>query len=63
MFLDEKEKIYNDPNANVDDILKYSAGGKDMTDTPKQSLTKYNLALEKVSDINDELNDYGDLMT
>ena len=38
----------SDPNADIDSILEYSAGGKALTDSSTQPLMKYQEALNRI---------------
>lgn len=44
----EINRIMSDPNADIDSILEYSAGGKSLTDSSTQPLMKYQEALNGI---------------
>ena len=47
-FLSNKKSVMSDKNADIKDILYYSAGWKDLTDTSIKSLEKYDTALTQI---------------
>jgi len=54
-FLKQKEAVMADKDADIFDILKYSAGGKDMTDTSIKSLEKFGWALDQLGTIQEQI--------
>lgn len=54
-FVESQNKIYNNPDANLDDILSYSAWGKDLWETSIQQLSKFNQALSQVSELSKKI--------
>lgn len=45
----ERRKVFDDPNADIQDILRMSAWGKDMTDTQMKPIQKYTQALSQLN--------------
>jgi hypothetical protein len=56
-FLDEKSKIFSDKNASIDDILKFSSWGKELTDSTIGSLTKFDSVITQLWDIQAQISD------
>ena len=54
-FLQEKKAVMDDKNASMENILKYSAGGKDLTDTSIKSIEKFDSALNQLSSIQKQI--------
>lgn len=52
----ERNKIFSDPNAKIEDILRYSQGWARINATAEQQLTKYQQALESVWDLQKNIN-------
>ena len=55
--LDARNTVYSDPNASIDEILRFSQWGKTPTDTSVQSLDKYAQALTSLGQLTDLLKD------
>jgi len=54
-FIDTKKKVMDNPDAKLEDILEYSRGGKDISDTTEQQLAKYNQALNQLGPLQDSI--------
>lgn len=52
-YITEKNKVMSNPDATVEEILKYSKWWKDLTDTPINQLSKYNNAISSMQEIKD----------
>lgn len=59
-FVEKKNAVMSDKNADIQDVLAYSAGGKDLTDTSIKSLTKFDQALNQLSSIQQQISDAWD---
>jgi hypothetical protein len=55
LFLLQKKQIMDDPNADIQDILDYSAGGKPISETADTQLTKYTQAFENISTLTKDI--------
>ena len=56
-FLDEKNSIMRDKDADIIDVIRYSAGWWNITDTQAKSLVKFDQALSQVSAIQEQIKD------
>jgi len=56
-FLNDRDAIMSDPDANLDDILDYSAWGKDLTDGAITRIDKYSGTLKWVWDLQEMIAD------
>lgn len=43
--------------ADINDVMSYSQGGKDLTDTDTKSLTKFSQALDQIGGIQKQIKD------
>jgi len=50
-FIEDKNVIMSNPDASINDVLKYSQGGKDLDATRVQSLAKFGQSLEQISNL------------
>ena len=55
-FIDAQNKVYTNPDASINDILEYSAWGKDLWETSIWQLSKFNQALSQVSELSKKIN-------
>lgn len=56
-FLKEKKEVMNNKESSMEEILEYSAGWKDLTDTSIKSLEKYDSALSQLSGIQEQISE------
>lgn len=56
-FVEAQNEVYTNPDSNINDILKYSAWGKDLWETSIQQLSKFNQALSQVSELSKKINE------
>ncbi len=54
-FLADKKAVMGNKDASMEDILAYSAWGKDLTDTSIKTLTKFDSALTQLWDIQEQI--------
>ena len=54
-FVQEKQKVMDDPNADIYDIIKYSGWGKDLNATQSESITKFSQALNSIGEIQETI--------
>lgn len=54
-FLEKKDEIMSDPNTSIQDILKYSAWGSNLTDTSVKALEKFDSALNQITSIQEQI--------
>jgi len=47
-FLQIKNKVFSQKDADINDVMAYSMGGKDLTDTDSKTFTKFTQALDQV---------------
>lgn len=52
---EERNKVFSDPNASINDILSYSQWGKTINQTSEWQLYKFSQALNQVSDLQKEI--------
>ena len=52
-----KKAVMSDPNADINDILMYSQGGKNPTDTISTPLIKYQQALDQIDSLSEDISD------
>ncbi len=54
-FIEEQKKVFTDPDANINDIAKYSAWWKDIWESMLTSLTKFWQALSQIWDLSKKI--------
>lgn len=54
-FVEDKKNIMSDKNADIYDILKYSAWWKDLTDSTVTSLNKFDSVINQLSSIQEQI--------
>lgn len=55
-FVEQQNKIFSNPDIDLDELLKYSAWWGKLWETSKQQLSKFNQALSQVSELTDKIN-------
>lgn len=55
-FVNKQNQVYNNPDATITDILKYSAWWKELWETSIQQLSKFNQALSQVWELSKKIN-------
>lgn len=58
-FLDQKNAVMSDKNADIQDVLTYSAGGKELNADVIKSLTKFDQALAQIWTIQQQIEESG----
>lgn len=56
-FLNEKARVYNNPQAEMSEILEFSRWGKPLTDTSIKALEKFDSALNQIWEIQEQIQD------
>ncbi len=56
-FLEEKSAIMKDKKADIYDIMEFSQGGKDLTDSDSKTITKFSQALDQIDGIQKQVKD------
>lgn len=56
-FLNEKARVYNNPQADMSEILEFSRWGKPLTDTSIKALEKFDSALNQIWEIQEQIQD------
>ncbi len=55
-FVEKQNEIFSNPDIDINELLKYSAGWWNLWETSIQQLSKFNQALSQVSELNKKLN-------